>query len=674
MKKKWIWLAVLALMLTAAGTVAVMGLLLPWMEAESVLPDAPLVLRQQEDGSLTLSWSETEEADFYRVELLTPGEKQGQEELLFRGSTLNGDNFRLPSLEEGQELIFRVCAAVNYEDWFRSTVRYSRPIEATTRLSIPRLTDLQWEADADQGTVRVDVRLPEGEMWAYQLLDGEDSIVAEDTAQGGKVVLRFGSGGHPLPQYGSFYRLPVHGVRQETNLIIHAMVTREPVITREDLLGRDPKARLEEGYGNTVTITWEETKGTGYQVQILEQDSWNTLRSFGPQEERTYTTSRLMPYQTYEYRVVATGGQTMEDSEYAALSETLTVQPEETAIYATVWPIKALDAFSDPALTEAAGTVPALKALCVLEEQEEAFAVRVNGQVLWIDSRYCLINLPEYLGKLCAYQITNSYASRYMIHEFEIPKVTGKVTKGYECVLLEDGTYLAPLLYPTAQKLVNAAQAALEQGYRLKIYDSYRPNKATLEIYDLTEKILEEELPKRTYAGGGWTGLNLPAQEKDEEGNLIPLTYQNVMLGSSHELNHFLAKGGSLHNLGVALDLTLEDARTGQEMPMQSSMHDLSQYSTTWRNNENAKLLAQFMTGAGLNALSTEWWHFQDDQTRGTLSLPFAWEGVSGEGWMKDETGWRYRTILGTCLTGGRATIDETEYTFDQYGYVVTEE
>ena len=112
-----------------------------------------------------------------------------------------------------------------------------------------------------------------------------------------------------------------------------------------------------------------------------------------------------------------------------------------------------------------------------------------------------MINLPEYLGPLCAYNISNSYSSLYMVHEYAIPQVTGEVTVGYDRVRMADGSYLVPLLYPTAQKLETAAREARSRGFRLKIYDSYRPSRATREIYDLTKKVLEEPLPERSYTG-----------------------------------------------------------------------------------------------------------------------------------------------------------------------------
>ena len=270
-----------------------------------------------------------------------------------------------------------------------------------------------------------------------------------------------------------------------------------------------------------------------------------------------------------------------------------------------------------------------------------------------------------------------------MVHEFEIPKVTGVVTGGYEKVRLKDGSFLVPLLYPTAQKLAVAAQAAVEEGYRLKIYDAFRPNKATREIYNLTNSILDEEFPAAPYTNVIISRLNLPEPqvvpraETSPEGEVITeevkkLTYRMVMCGSKYSLSYFLAKGGSLHNLGIAVDLTLEDLDSGEELSMQTSMHDLSQYSVLGKNNSAAKKLAAIMKGAGFGDLISEWWHFQDNEARKELAPPSVYSGVTASCWMADDTGWRYRTQKGTYYADETVTIDNVEYRFDEKGYVIT--
>lgn len=79
----------------------------------------------------------------------------------------------------------------------------------------------------------------------------------------------------------------------------------------------------------------------------------------------------------------------------------------------------------------------------------------------------------------------------------------------------EDG-FLVPYLYPGSQKLLSAAQAALEDGYRLKIYEAFRPNEATRYLYDTAAAKLGD-----------------PALVLDEEENVVdPVTGWRVDLAS----------------------------------------------------------------------------------------------------------------------------------------------
>ena len=160
--------------------------------------------------------------------------------------------------------------------------------------------------------------------------------------------------------------------------------------------------------------------------------------------------------------------------------------------------------------------------------------------------------------------------------------------------------------------------------------------------------------------------LDLPEANDDEV-----LTYRQVMTNGTYGINDFLAQGTSRHNYGVALDLTLEDLHTGEEIPMQTEIHDLSWYSVTGRNNANARLLATFMKGAGFGTLSTEWWHFQDDENYKKLSLSPLRNGISAQGWICDSIGWRYRDSLGTFCRMETVTVDGIEYTFGYEGYLL---
>ncbi len=447
--------------------------------------------------------------------------------------------------------------------------------------------------------------------------------------------------------------------------------------------------KLESTYdgGRTYTLAWNAAEADYYQVCILQvedtaeeadatedvgateeieatEDSvaadetgtadaelsgtWEVIAKIDADEALTYTTDQMEPFSEATYKVIAVDvyGNTVE-------SNTVTCTLEETAVYATIWPVKDLTAYKDSEKSKKAGTAKELTAYCVLGEENGMFAIRLDGEICYIDSDYCMINLPDYLGDLCEYDITNSYSAYFTIHDCDIPDVTWTVIEGYENVQLEDGTYLVPLLYPTAKKLLAAAESALDKGYRIKIYDSYRPQSATKSLYDLTYSILYDEID--SYDDG--------------------TTYRRLMYGdTNYQLSNFLARKQSSHNFGIAMDLTLVDADTGEEVAMQTSMHDLSWYSAISENNESADLLAEIMTLAGFETLESEWWHFQDDKSRDDLSISALADGVSAEGWVADSKGWKYRLADGTYYAGTVATIDDENYTFDTDGYAVLPE
>lgn len=672
----WILLAAVT-MLCAVGVVA-LGILLPYALAESAMPeDGEMAIYQQEDGTLVLSWPEADQADHYCVEFLRPAASEEQEaEVVYREFVTGAASLTLPQLPETVELTLRIRSVMEYRTLTERGLRYSEnELSATTKFRVPMVTELRWMADPDANTLDIKFNLPEGESSTCYLLDENGAILESRPLEGTSLHLTFGDeGDYPIPGFEDAYYFAFDACRKIPGLAFYGYRSGRMTVVRDHLLGRELTVKCINRGENVCTLTWNETKGNHYEVQAWDEDGrqWVTVCTVAADGERSYTTGHQPAFRRMTYRVLAVGGQVMEGSEYAAISDEVVYTTGASTIFATIWPMKNLNAYALPGQEDVVGEAKKGKAYCVLEEKNGMFAVMVEGQKAYIDSNYCMINLPEYMGELCGYEITNSLSSFYMVHEFEIPRVTGVVTSGYEKVQLYDGSYLVPLLYPTAQKLLAAAQNAAEQGYRLKIYDSFRPYKATREIYDRTALILDEELPKKTYTGVSLSSLNLPAPEEvtmpDGETKTIR-TYRMVMTGSGYGLGSFLAKSGSMHNLGIALDLTLEDLTTGLELQMQTSIHDLSKYSVTSRNNSSAKKLAKIMKDAGFGTITSEWWHFQDNESRDALKLTGVTEGISAEGWMADDRGWKYRKANGRYCCEETRTIDGVEYTFDAEGY-----
>lgn len=682
--------------LTVILIIAIVGLvltmfflLLPWYRAGNAMAaDSHLTLTQQEDETLCLSWPESPSADEYLVEIYYLNDGLIPEESPVFSSVYSDTQCVLPAeLPEDRPLSLHVSTQKAYRILGKERIRKGKlSVAVSCYLNRPEISDLNWVADAEQDTVAVSWHGWQGDLfYLYRVLpDGDAEII--QTPEQVCAELRFGpDGDFPVPEWDQDYVFMLNAVRELPGLTFIGKNSSTFTITREDLLGRELSPDCLDQGDNSYILTWEETKGDGYIVQYLNQDgNWETLREYGPSDERVYETGHLGSCSDYAFRVAATGGDTLPDSVFAAGPEQVELRTSASCLYATVWPTKDLDAFTGTGREEKLGTARTATAYCVLEEENDMFRVRfAPGEEGWIDSNYCMINLPDYIGGLCAYDITNSYSSIYLVHDYPIPEVSGTVVSGYENILLADGSFVVPLLYPVAKRLIPAAEAATLDGYRLKIYDSYRPNRATRAIYDLTDAILDDPVPEETWTritlqdylnGTGKNDSSAKQDKAEEPGETDRPTYREVMTNGTYNLGNFLALGGSLHNLGIAMDLTLERIDTGEELSAQTQMHDLSWYSVMWRNTDNANLLDHYMKDAGFGSIGSEWWHFQDNDARTTLNPPTVWAGVSVEGWKADDAGWRYRNADGSFRKETTAVIEGTEYRFDANGYVEASE
>jgi D-alanyl-D-alanine dipeptidase len=137
----------------------------------------------------------------------------------------------------------------------------------------------------------------------------------------------------------------------------------------------------------------------------------------------------------------------------------------------------------------------------------------------------------------------------------------------------------------TVKSLVAANKAASEQGFRIKIYDCYRP----LDVQKKMWKIF----PNATYVAN-------PAS-------------------------------GSIHNRGGAVDITLVDSG-GKELNMGTDFdffgkkagHSYTRLSR--KIKQNRKVLRQIMETNNFSALESEWWHYNlNGSTKDPVSN-FTWK------------------------------------------------
>lgn len=692
--------------------------------------NAELTLCCEKDGSMLASWPAAEDAQMYyvRAEFSREAAQPVLELLVDEPGCL------LPA-SEGSLLTFRVQPAREsrrgvWREWSLKELQ-GEPWPEVTGFSA---------AAGEDGTLRFAWEGAGGDaFFLYQLeADGGSLKIAEE--QGGGLELSVGDQGQLLlPPYGEVMEFAVRNVRRENHLVLCSPPSRPAAFRRADFLTAEIRLRAEKTGDNLYAFSWNEAKGDYYLLQYCTDDvpEWADLVRVECSEQPGCEV-QLRAGTDYRFRVVSRSG----EEELSRSREELELTTGLSTLYATVWPIQDLVLYRDAGRREIMGTAVEAAACCVLEETEGMFYVWTRDGYGYIDSSLCLINLPDYMGELCAYDITNSYDSLYMVHGYEIPGITGTVIPGYEGVRTAESGQLVPLLYPCAQKLAEAAGAARRDGFRLKIYDAYRPGQASKAIYQAAQEHLYDPIPASTYSGipaddlpegipllsellarqtreagqapgkeppdeiNGWffwadsqpasaessaesvppassvpassqppaREETLPAQTADapraEEEPEEYLTYYILMTNGAYRLGSFLAASGSTHNLGIALDLTLERLDTGEELHMQSAMHDLSHYSVLDRNNQEADRLAEYMAEAGFDPLSTEWWHFQDDATRYGLNLKtYQQAGVTLEGWHRDRTGWYYCRPDGSRLKDVRTVIDGRNIAFDAAGY-----
>jgi zinc D-Ala-D-Ala dipeptidase len=154
-------------------------------------------------------------------------------------------------------------------------------------------------------------------------------------------------------------------------------------------------------------------------------------------------------------------------------------------------------------------------------------------------------------------------------------------TINYDLRYASTNNFMNRLMYPAytnvtfmrtdaAKGLAKVQEELAEKGLGLKIYDAYRPYSVTVRFWELV---------------------------KDERYVANP-------------------SKGSGHNRGIAVDLTIIELKSGEELDMGTGFDNFSD-TAHWsftdlseKIKENRKLLRSLMEKNGFKAFDTEWWHF----------------------------------------------------------------
>lgn len=601
-----------------------------------------------EENRLALTWPQPIHADasrLYRYDL------EKGEYVLY--GEFEGNSTVMEGVRQNEEILLKL-QAVRYtvNGMGQPCERTSRKKSIAVRPVLLERPNVQEELDLQEMALTVNWDSGTGNLYEVFCLDENNDW--KSVRATGKDSIRLNLGGEiAMPKQEQPVSLAVRTMRRGKGCVYYSVLSEVLVVEWDDLAGTELALQSEEIGDRLYRLTWEETGGDTYEVQqwSAKEQEWEVKKVLDWTQERVYDTERLPSGAQVRFRVVAYRKADREGPEdFTAEPETLSFYTGISPLYCTVWPIVDLELLDSAGSGSFLAKIPAGEALCVLGEEEGSFQVRYRGMDGYVDSRYCMINLPEYLGDMCEYEIANSYSSIFRVHGYDIPGITGTVVKGYQNIRLGNDDFIVPYLYPCSQLLLQAAKDVAQDGYRLRIYDAFRPNEATRFLYNKMSTLLDQTVPG--------------------EGGALP-TFGQVMMNNRYHLSSFLAATVSSHNRGIALDLTLVEADSGEEVAMQSQMHDLSWYSCLSENNEKADLLALYMKRLGFNGLESEWWHFQDDATRQAIGLnTYLTQGVAITGWKKDDTGWRYRLADGSYHQNTTVTIDGETCTFDGNGYV----
>ena len=170
---------------------------------------------------------------------------------------------------------------------------------------------------------------------------------------------------------------------------------------------------------------------------------------------------------------------------------------------------------------------------------------------------------------------------------------------------------VALLTREAAAALKEVSDDLIEQGYRLKIYDAYRPQEAVTNFMEWALDTEDTRMKEYFY----------PELEKDV---LFPLGYIAEHSG---------------HSRGSTVDLTLFDMTTEKEVDMGGTFDYFGELShpdytdITEEQYQNRMILREAMLAHGFKPLEEEWWHFTlEDEPYPDTYFTFPVNSTSVEG------------------------------------------
>lgn len=248
--------------------------------------------------------------------------------------------------------------------------------------------------------------------------------------------------------------------------------------------------------------------------------------------------------------------------------------------------------------------------------------VRLGDTSYDIDPNALLVNVADLIpSAIC--DIRYAYDTPSKSGGNDIEGLTGEILPNYAASEQFD-PYIgrdsrpAPVAYKSAVKLVRAAQELEQRGYRLVVWDAYRPYSASRYISEKFTAAYNSNPAIRESVGGQWG------------------------------LDWYAADGTSGHNYGTDIDVSLADM-DGNPIPMPSDFDAFDEsahlteipmnyasispdkYSQPIRDNIACAALHEALVSAGFSELASEWWHFADKDTENEMRMIVGNSGLDFE-------------------------------------------
>ena len=196
-------------------------------------------------------------------------------------------------------------------------------------------------------------------------------------------------------------------------------------------------------------------------------------------------------------------------------------------------------------------------------EDTQYFAETLYDSILWrgVNTDVTLVDVRAVVADIETYLI------------FATPdNFTGRTLYARDVPLLQEGT---------AEKLRAAQEIFAQDGYRIKLYDAYRPSGVSGTLFSIIR-----------------------------------------------DSRYIAPAGTSMHNRAAAVDITLVDA-DGNELEMPSPMHTFNRSShrdssMSAEARRNMNYMTSVMRQSGFTTIQSEWWHFNDSQASRYPPLDFS--------------------------------------------------